>query len=564
MKLQFKILILLSVIFGVIILSILSYQIIRIQENQLYRFETRKNQELVIDKVLQLNRIKYDQLINDNSAWDDMVKFVAAPDFVWAKDNVDFFVNTFNLSFVLAYNKMKKLVYQYGDSIYLSELKYPDQALIDTCLIRSPFSHYFLYCGNNLVEMFGAVVVPASDADARVTPAQGYLFTGKVWNKKYIEEHVEATGYEVSILNEQEYRLFRKESSKIYFFKELADWSGKPLATLVFSKQDPLEQDLSPFLKWSLLVTFIALLLIIVFLFYFRKIVLLPLSQISKTLDTHNPDHIVPLEKRTDEFKILGSLILEFFAQQEVLKKKNAELHGINATKDKLFSIIAHDLKNPVGNIVSISEMINSSLKDGDLLASEELTVMMNQQSKETLTLLTTMFDWARSQSGYMRFSPEVVDLNPVVKDVLNNLSSTAILKEIIIIPPDIKNVKVFADIYMLTAILRNLITNSIKFTKAGGAISVSARMNADHAEISIMDTGIGMDPKTQKILFDIESNQTTKGTANEKGTGLGLIICKEFVEKHGGQIRVESEPGKGSRFLFTLPYPEDMPYGPL
>jgi signal transduction histidine kinase len=558
MKLQFKILILLSVIFGIIILSILSYQIIRVQENQLYNLETRKNQELIIDKVLQLNRVKYEQLINDNSAWDDMVNFVTKPDFAWAKDNVDFFVNTFKLSFVLAYNKEKKLVYQFGDSTYLNGLKCPDKALIDTCLTRSPFSHYFIYSGNNLVEMLGAIVVPASDADARITPAQGYLFTGKVWNKKYIDEHVDATGYDVSVLNEQELCFFSEDPSKIYFFKGLANWSGEPIATLVFSKPDPLKYDLSLFLKWSLLITSIALLLIIVFLVYFRNLVLLPLFQISKTLDTRNPGYIAPLDKRTDEFKTLGSLILEFFVQQEVLKKNNAELHGINATKDKLFSIVAHDLKNPVGNIVSISEMIRSSLKNGDVVTSEELTNLMHQQSKEALTLLNTLFDWARSQNGQMRFNPVVVDLKPIVSDVLNSLTPTAVLKGIVIRPPEVKDVKVFADIYMITAILRNLITNSIKFTKPGGLIFVSALMHEGYTEISIADTGVGMDQETRNVLFKIESNLTTNGTANEKGTGLGLVICREFVEKHGGQIRVESERGKGSRFIFTLPYPGD------
>lgn len=555
MKLQLKIVILLFVIFGILIMSFLSYQYIRIHEKRIYALENRKDQELVIDKVLQLSRVKYEQLLNDNSGWDDMISFVASPDLEWAKDNVDFFVNSFKLSFVLAYNKEKKLVYQFGDPVCLQGLKYPDTALIDSHLGNSPYVHYFQYCGNDMVEMFGAIVVPASDADARITPPQGYLFTGKKWNANYLEEHIEATGYQVSILNTQEFASFKKDKSRIYVLKDLTDFSGQPVATLVFSKQDPLEADLSPLLDLSVLITLNAILAMIIFLFYFRRIILVPLSKISATLDTQNTDHIVSLEQHTDEFKMVGSLIFEFFRQQETLRSNNAELQEINATKDKLFSIIAHDLKNPVGNLVLLSDLLSDYLKNGDMETSEELAGLLSLQSKETLALLTTLFDWARSQSGQMGFAPGLLDLTRVVENVLENLGASAKLKEIVILPPETKNVKVFADANMLMTILRNLISNSIKYTLAGGTILVSATESDSETEISVVDTGIGMDPETLDKLFKIESNLTTIGTANEKGNGLGLIICKEFVEKHGGRIYVTSIAGKGSRFVFTLPF---------
>ena len=555
MKLQLKILILLSVIFGVIILSFLSYQYVRIQEKKFYDQETKKNQELVIDKVLQLNRTKYEQLINDNSGWDDMVTFVANPDLVWAKDNVDFFVNSFKLSFVLAYNKEKNLVYQFGDSTCLNGLKFPDQSSIDSEFVTNPFSHYFQYCGNELVEMFGAIVVPASDSDARKTSPQGYLFVGRIWNSNYLAEHAEATGYQVELLNNSELPTLKKDSSKIYFLKSLSDGLGKPLATLVFSRTDPLKQGLSPFLNLSILLSIIALLAMIVFLFYFRRIILVPLSKVSTALNTQNADHIVSLNQNTDEFKVLGSLIQQFFLQKDVLTKNNTELSEINKTKDKLFSIIAHDLKNSIGNIFLMTDLLAGNLKNKDRETSEEFVLLMRHQAKETLTLLETLLDWARSQSGHMAYNPSLIDLDQIVRNVLENLISSALIKNIVILPPDVNNVKVFADANLLKTILRNLVTNSIKFTNAGGTILVSGRMNANETEISITDTGIGMDRNTLEMLFKIESNLTTIGTANEKGTGLGLIICKEFVEKHGGHIRVISEVGKGSQFILTLPF---------
>jgi signal transduction histidine kinase len=202
-----------------------------------------------------------------------------------------------------------------------------------------------------------------------------------------------------------------------------------------------------------------------------------------------------------------------------------------------------------------MSEMLAGFMEKREMETADELVSLMNQQAKEALTLLETLFDWARSQSGKVGFNPVVLDLNQIVDNVLENLNSSALLKEIVILPPDTNNVKVFADVNMLTTILRNLVTNSIKFTKAGGTIIVSARMRDNKTEITVADTGIGMDQKTQDMLFKIESNLTTNGTANEKGTGLGLIICKEFVEKHGGEIRVMSEVGKGSQIVLTLPF---------
>lgn len=554
MKLQLKILILLSIIFGIILLSFLSYQYIRQKEKNLYARETRKNQELVIDKVLQLNRIKYEQLINDNSGWDDMVSFVTKPDSAWAKDNVDFFVTQFKLSFVLAYNINKNLVYQYGDSVCLQNVRYPDAAMIGANFSAKPYVHYFEYCGSDLIEFFGATIVPASDADARETSAQGYLFTGRKWDSAYLKDHSDATGFKAEILIGDKDMSENDDASKIVFSKKFSDIDGRVIATIVFSQPNPIGQEMSSLLNLSVLVAIIGLLSIIVFLIYFRKIVLVPLTQINSTLDTHDLKYIESLELRTDEFKNLGELIRDFFDQQDLLRQNNEALHEINATKDRLMSIIAHDLKNPVGNMVSISELLNNCLKNGDMEMSAELVNLMNQQSKDTLALLNTLFDWARSQTGQLRFNPEPIDLELLVSNLLTNLSSTAALKEIEFLPAQFDVITVQADMHMLTTVLRNLVTNAIKFTKPRGSIQISATQKKQYVEIVVADTGVGMDQKSQDKLFRTESNFTSYGTANEKGTGLGLIICKEFVERHGGKIRVESTSGVGSKFIFTLP----------
>ena len=554
MKLQFKIFILLSIIFGVVILTFLSYQYIRINEKKLYLIENRKNQELVLDKVLQLNRIKQEQLLNDNSGWDEMIDFVTQPDPEWAKDNVDFFVNSFHLSFVQVYNKELSLTYEFGDSICLKHLSKVDRETMYSLFSDTAFVHYFQYCGKELVEIFGATIVPAADADSRKTPAQGYLFIGRKWDSDYIAEHSLATNYQTELIQGTDLSNFRQDSDKNYFTRNIADINGQTIAVLVFSKKDPLTSNMSTFLYLSILVTLLAISSIIVFLFYFRKIILVPLQQISTTLNTRNPEHINSLNEHTDEFKQLGALILQFFWQEELLKKNNAELKENNATKDKLFSIIAHDLKNPIGNILMISELMVNSMKNHENETSEELLAMIGSQAKETMNLLETLFEWAKSQTGQINYKPEILNLQKIIEQVVEIHNPAALLKGINFDIVQSDEIFVFADPNMLQAVLRNLITNAIKFTNQGGLISITAEILPDSAKITVADNGVGMDIKTQKSLFHIDTTLTTTGTANEKGTGLGLIICKEFIEKHGGRIRVESEPGKGSKFIFNLP----------
>jgi len=554
MKLQVKIFLLLSILFGVLIFTFLIFQYIRIREKKLLYTENMKSQELVIDKVLELNRIKYDQLINDNSSWDEMVEFAARPDLIWAKDNVDFFVNSFNLSFVKVYNKERKPIYQYGDSVCLTQLELPGELMIEKLFADSVFTHYFLYVGSELFEVFGATLVPASDANTRKSPALGYLFIGQKWDDNYISAHGQATNYHAEIIPESEISRFIPESGKNYLSRDLRNLNGQLIAKMVFSREDPLKADMSLFLILTITLTMTALAAIIVFLLYFRSLILMPLSLISKTLKTKNPQHLISVNSNTNEFKKLRSLILQFFHQQELLKRSNIELKETNATKDRLFSIIAHDLKNPIGNISAISNLLSESIKNDEKETTDELLSMIGSQTKETAALLETLFDWAKSQTGQFSFNPTNQNLKKITAQVIEIHQPAAILKKItleLVIPGEIS---VFADLNMLRTILRNLISNAIKFTYPGGLIQISAELKSDGSDIIVYDNGIGMDKNTLHSLFHIDNSTTTRGTADEKGTGLGLIICKEFIEKHGGNIRVESEKGKGTQFIFFLP----------
>jgi PAS domain S-box-containing protein len=237
-----------------------------------------------------------------------------------------------------------------------------------------------------------------------------------------------------------------------------------------------------------------------------------------------------------------------------LLKQQESKLRELNSTKDKLFSIIAHDLRSPFDAILGLSELLIKNAKDFDVAKSEKYLGIINSTAENTLVLLDNLLIWANSQTGKNIYKPEKTNLRAIINEILQVSNSIAKIKNISLNYRQTEDLEVFADINMLKTILRNLISNAIKFTHSNGEITIFAVQNQNNIEITVSDNGVGMSEETQSKLFEIDANTTTAGTANEKGSGLGLILCKEFVEKHGGEIWVKSELGKGSTFEFSLP----------
>lgn len=246
--------------------------------------------------------------------------------------------------------------------------------------------------------------------------------------------------------------------------------------------------------------------------------------------------------------------ITERKKSENSLKESEKQLKELNTTKDKLFSIIAHDLRSPFNSIIGFSELLTVNSADLDPEEKEKFCSIINVAAKNTLILLDNLLNWAKSQTGQLRFNPEKVLFSTVIQEIITLKKSLAKAKNITLDYFSTAEIEVYADINMLKTVLRNLISNAIKFTELGGNIRVLATLKDQHVEITISDDGIGMNEEKCKELFKIASNTTTIGTANENGSGLGLVLCKEFVEKNNGTIWVESKEGKGSNFKFTLP----------
>ena len=249
----------------------------------------------------------------------------------------------------------------------------------------------------------------------------------------------------------------------------------------------------------------------------------------------------------------------ELIAINDRLEKQAQEqsdkLAEVVATNAKFLSIIAHDLRSPFSAILGVLELLKDSYDDYNRKEVEKYIKLATSSANGTLSLLENLLAWTSAQNKATYFNPVKINLHDLIYDEIENLSTSAAHKLITLNQSVSPNLYLAADQQMVRTILRNLITNAIKYSFVGGEIMVSAAEVEQFVELTIEDNGIGMKNKIQKDLFNKDEVHTTRGTNNEYGTGLGLILCKEFVEKHGGTIRIESEPGKGTKIKFTLPH---------
>ena len=251
------------------------------------------------------------------------------------------------------------------------------------------------------------------------------------------------------------------------------------------------------------------------------------------------------------------------FRHEEVLARVNAhltireqrrQLQALNASKNTFFSIIAHDLKNPFTGFLSLVHLLKQSVAVWDKDGITKFTALLETSTGHLSALLENLLTWSQIQRGIIDYYAEQFDLHLLAVRNIKLFTSTAEQKQISLSSSIPKQTLVYADVNMVDTVMRNLLSNALKFTPVGGTVELSARCNQQSVEISVADTGIGIAQKHLPGLFRIDVKYKRRGTAHEQGSGLGLILCKEFVERNNGRIWVESEVEKGSRFTVALP----------
>ncbi|MCL5029407.1 MAG: ATP-binding protein, partial [Bacteroidetes bacterium] len=302
-------------------------------------------------------------------------------------------------------------------------------------------------------------------------------------------------------------------------------------------------------LTWWFKIVFTVCLVLLIFIIYKLQI---------KNIQNQNKKLEALVEERTNELQIKTKELIKFNKMQaeilEQLSKSEIELKELNAAKDKYFSILAHDLRSPFNSLVGFSDLLENEFENLEKEEIKKSAKNINLSAKKLLILLNNLLEWSLFQAGKMEFKPSQENLPQIVDDVVNVIQGNAMQKSISIQNEIEDNISVWADKFMLHSVFQNLISNSIKFTERGGSIKISATVNDCFVEISVSDTGIGINKEDINKIFDIKKSHSTKGTENESGSGLGLNLCKELIKKHGGEISVNSEKGMGTKFIFTLP----------
>ncbi len=553
--------------------STFAYHFARTKQEHNFNYVYHENSKASIQSILNIKKESFLKSTLNDAAWDELVAFVRNHRSNWANDNLGTIYETLGFSFIQVYNPAFELLYTVIDSSHFQfpELFIPVENLKKASLLHTSF-HFFLLHQNGIMEIFGASIVPTIDIK-RKTPALGWLVTGRLWNQQYLIDLQNAANANLEIvpvekLTQQAYAQDRKEKEMVVVQKFIHDAYGRVIARLDFLPRTQLGLDRKLFLYFTVIPIFVALLVIIIFSLFIRRWITSPLSRIAQSLSNEDPLPLYKIRKKDVEFFAISERMEAFFEakkklENEIRVRKFAEerieqfareLKASNISKDKFFSILAHDLKSPFHALLGYTEILANEYET--LTETERKTYIriLRESIKNVYGLLENLLQWSRLQSGKMDFLPETLDLSNMIEEAVDLFHGNALKKNIRVTYRSGKKYMVKADHNMIRSVLQNLISNAIKFTPEGGKIDIMAEKLPGFIEVLIKDTGIGMSTEDLDKLFRIDISYTRTGTAKETGTGLGLILCKELLEKNGGKIWVESETDKGSNFHFTLP----------
>ncbi|XID75716.1 ATP-binding protein [Alkanindiges sp. WGS2144] len=258
-----------------------------------------------------------------------------------------------------------------------------------------------------------------------------------------------------------------------------------------------------------------------------------------------------------DALRILAHQVmahLELRKSYQAIQLANEKLREINASKDKFFSIIAHDLRAPFHGILGFSEVLETEIEELDEKGIRDIAGYLRSTAHATFRLLENLLQWAMSEGGAIVYKPQEVHIEQVFQVIFEVLGAMAQKKNVALHSDVSPELTVFVDINMITSVLQNLCSNALKFTRSGGHVYLSAQEVANEVQIKIRDTGIGMSEEQIQDFFNRQQPRSIKGTDGEKGTGLGLLLCRQFVEKNNGRVQIESRPNEGTTFTISIP----------